>query len=72
MPIREYERIQSSLHVSKRQDEHMRGTPNYDKLGKVHWLIDHLSEAFMKYNNCQLEQSIDEGIVFIVDLIVYN
>ena len=48
----------------------MCGTPNYDKLGKVHWLIDHLSEAFMKYNNSQLEQSIDEGIVCIVDLII--
>ena len=50
----------------------MHGTPQYDKLGKVHWLIDHLSEAFMKYNNCQAEQSIDEGIVFIIDIIVFN
>ena len=39
---------------------------NYDKLGKVHWLIDYLSEAFMKYNNSQPEQSIDEGSVFII------
>ena len=48
----------------------MCGTPNYDKLGKVLWLIVHLSEAFMKYNNSQPEQSIDECIVFIVDLII--
>ena len=37
--IREYERIQSNFHISNRDQEARRGTPNYNKLGKVQWLI---------------------------------
>ena len=65
MPIREYETIQSNLHISNRDQEALHGTPNYHKLGKVQWLIESLSNSFSKYNNPQREQSIDEGNIFI-------
>ena len=64
MPIREYETIQSNLHICNRDQEARHGTPNYHKLGKVQWLTESLSHSFSKYNNPQREQSIDEGNMF--------
>ena len=65
MPIKEYEKIQSNLHISNRDQEPRWDTPNYHKLGKVRWLIESFSQSFMQYNNPQ-RQSIDEGKLFTI------
>ena len=61
--LKHYSKLSEYLHVSDRKAEHNRGSPLYDKLGKVRWLYDHLLQTFPKFKNPERVQVIDEQIM---------
>lgn len=63
MPCRMYTKICEFLHISSREDEHPRGHPEYDKLGKIRWFIDELNRKFATLYHVEKCVSLDEAIV---------
>ena len=61
--LRRYQKISEYLHVSDRSREVPQGHRDYDKLGKIRWLINYLLQKFPQYSNPELQQTVDEGIV---------
>ena len=61
--LRRYQKISEYLHISDRSKEFPKGHTNYDKLGKIHWLIDDLLPKFPQFYKPHCEQTIDEGFV---------
>ena len=61
--LKRYTKMSEYLHVSDRESEKPRGHPDYDKLGKIRWLYEHLLHTFPLYKNCEREQVIDEQMV---------
>ena len=58
--LKRYSKLSEYLHVSDRESEKNRGHPEYDKLGKVRWLYDHLQEKFREYKHPERAQCLDE------------
>ena len=58
--LKRYSKLSEYLHVSDRESEKNRGHPEYDKLGKVRWLYDHLQEKFREYKHPDRAQCLDE------------
>ena len=46
--------------MTDRENEKPRGHPEYDKLGKIRWLIDHLLKKFPEYKFPEKNQTVDE------------
>ena len=69
--LKRYSKLSEYLHVSDHKVEHNRGSPLYDKLGKVHWLYDHLLQTFPKFKNPERVQVIDEQIMLFSGRISY-
>jgi len=63
MSLKRYQKITEYFHVNDREKELPKGHRQYDELGKVRWLIEHLNEMFPKYMNPTRQQSIDEGLI---------
>ena len=61
--LKHYSKLSEYLHVSDRKSEHNRGSPLYEKPGKVRWLYDHLLQTFPKFKNPERVQVIDEQIM---------
>ena len=61
--LKRYTKMSEYLHVSDRESEKPRGHPDYDKLGKIRWLYEHLLHTCPLYKNCECEQVIDEQMV---------
>jgi hypothetical protein len=60
---KKYELINKYLHVSDRENEPLRNTPQFDKLYKVRKFLEDLTENFRLRNAANCNQSIDEGMV---------
>lgn len=61
--LKRYSKLSEYLHVSDRELEKNRGHPEYDKLGKVRWLYDHLLQRFKEIKNPEKCQVIDEQLM---------
>ena len=58
-----YQKISEYLHISDCSKEIPQGHRDYDKLGKIHWLIGDLMPKFPQFYKPHCEQTIDEGFV---------
>ena len=61
--LRRYQKISKYLHISDHSKEFPKGHTNYDKLGKVRWLIDDLIPKFPQFYKPHCEQTINEGFM---------
>ena len=61
--LKQYSKISEYLHVSDRELEENRGHQNYDKLGKIHWLYEHLRLKFAELKYPEKVQVLDEQIM---------
>ena len=63
MTLKSYEKINQYLHVSDRENEPIRGDPNYDKLFKIRPVIDVLSQQCLAVCKPYENQCIDEAML---------
>ena len=73
--LKRYSKLSEYLHVTEQEIEKPKGHPQYDKLGKIHWLIDHLVKKFPEYKFPEKNQMVDEQIMKFsgtVDFLQYN
>ena len=73
--LKRYCKLSEYLHVTDRENEKPRGHPEYDKLGKIRWLIDHLLKKFPEYKFPEKNQTVDEQIMKFsgcVEFLQYN
>ena len=49
--------------MTDREIKKPKGHPQYDKLGKIHWLIDHLVKKFPEYKFPEKNHTVDEQIM---------
>ena len=73
--LKRYCKLSEYLHVTDRENEKPRGHPEYDKLGKICWLIDHLLKKFPEYKFPEKNQTVDEQIMKFsgcVEFLQYN
>ena len=61
--LRRYQKMSEYLHVSDHKREIPQGHVNYDKFGRICWLIEHFLTKFPKFYLPQCEQTCDEGLV---------
>ena len=61
--LRRYQKISEYLHISDHSDEIPQGHRDYDKLGKIRWLINDLMPKLPQFYRPHCEQTIDEGFV---------
>ena len=61
--LRRYQKISEYLHISDCSKEFPKGHTNYDKLGKICWLIDDHMPKFPQFYKPHCEQTIDEGFM---------
>ena len=61
--LKRYSKLSEYLHVSDRESEKNKGHPEYDKLGKVRWLYDHLNLKCRQYKHPERAQTIDEMVM---------
>ena len=61
--LRRYQKISEYLHISDCSKEFPKGHTNYDKLDKIHWLIDDLIPKSPQFYKPHCEQTINEGFV---------
>ena len=61
--LKRYSKLTEYLHLSDREAEKPNGHPQYDKLGKVCWLLEHLLKKFPEYKHPEKNQTIDENIM---------
>ena len=61
--LKRYSKLSEYLHVSDRESEANRGHQNYDKLGKIRWLYEHLRKKFSEVKHPEKPQVIDEQIM---------
>ena len=61
--LKRYSKISEYLHVSDRELEKNRGHQNYDKLGKICWLYEHLRLKFAELKYPEKVQVLDEQIM---------
>ena len=69
--LKRYSKLSEYVHVSDRVSEKNRGHPDYEKLGKVCWLYDHLQGKFRQYKHPEKAQTIDEMIMPFSGRILY-
>ena len=69
--LKRYSKLSEYLHVSDRELERNRGDPNYDMLGKVRWLYDHLLQKFAEFKHPEKCQVLDEQIMPFSGRILY-
>ena len=58
-----YSKLSEYLHVSDCEAEKNRGHPDYERLGKICWLYQHLLDTFRRFKNPERVQFIDEQIM---------
>ena len=63
MPLKVYEKLTEYLHVSDRENQPPRGSPQYDKLFKIRPVLNTMTETFAQYYKPSQDQAIDEGMV---------
>ena len=51
MTLQRYQKISEYLHVSDWETELPKGHPQYDKLGKLRWLITHMQEKCPEFKH---------------------
>ena len=61
--LKRYSKISEYLHVSDRELEKNRGHQNYEKLGKIRWLYEHLRLKFAELKYPEKVQVLDEQIM---------
>ena len=61
--LKRYSKISEYLHVSDRELEKNRGHKQYDKLGKIRWLYEHLRLKFAELKHPEKVQVLDEQIM---------
>ena len=69
--LKRYSKISEYLHVSDRELEKNRGHQNYDKLGKIRWLYEHLCLKFAELKYPEKVQVLDEQIMPFLGRISY-
>ena len=69
--LKRYSKISEYLHVSDRELEKNRGHQNYDKLGKIRWLYEHLHLKFAELKYPEKVQVLDEQIMPFSERISY-
>ena len=69
--LKRYSKISEYLHVSDRELEKNRGHQNYDKLGKIRWLYEHLRLKFAELKYPEKVQVLDEQIMPFLGRISY-
>ena len=60
--LKRYCKLSEYLHVSDRESEKPKGHPQYDKLGKIRWLYNHLLDKFKYYKYPECNQCLDEMV----------
>ena len=63
LSLKRYSKLSEYLHVLDRESEANRGHQNYDKLGKIRWLKEHLRKKFSEVKHPEKPQVIDEQIM---------
>ena len=58
--LKHYSKLSEYLHVSDREAEKNRDHPDYDRLGKICWLYQHLLDTFRRFKNPERVQVIDK------------
>ena len=61
MTVQRYQKISEYLHVSDQRTELPKGHPQYNKPGKLRWLITHMQEKYPEFKHPDRHQTIDEG-----------
>ena len=62
--IRErFKEILGNLHFSNNEDVVPRDHPAHDRIFKVRWLIDYLTERLLSSMEPEVEQSVDEHMI---------
>ena len=61
--LKRYSKLTKYFHLSDREAEEPNGHPQYDKLGKVCWLLEHLLKKFPECKHPEKNQTLDENIM---------
>ena len=61
--VNRFHKLLEYLHISDRALEAQRNDPNYDKLGKIHPMLEIIQQRFLEHYMPGKEQTIDEGMI---------
>ena len=61
--VNRFHKFLEYLHIPDRASEAQRNDPNYDKLGKIHPMLEIIQQRFLEHYMPGKEQTIDEGMI---------